>query len=63
MKKNIRGDDDHYPNTGLICVENTHNMCGGRVVPQDWIDEVLSCFSLSTIHNLFFKRKAFNYGF
>jgi threonine aldolase len=40
MKQNIRPDDDHYPKTSLVCLENTHNMCGGRVVPQNWIDEV-----------------------
>jgi threonine aldolase len=25
----IRGDNVHYPKTGLICVENTHNVAGG----------------------------------
>lgn len=28
----IRLDDVHFPVTRLICVENTHNMCGGRVI-------------------------------
>ncbi|KCV69889.1 hypothetical protein H696_03356 [Fonticula alba] len=27
--------DPHYPVTGLISLENTHNRCGGRVVPID----------------------------
>lgn len=26
-------EDPHYAPTTLICVENTHNSCGGRVVP------------------------------
>ncbi len=26
------GDDVHEARTGLLCVENTHNMCGGRVL-------------------------------
>lgn len=32
----IRGGNVHFPRTGLICVENTHNRCGGTVLsPQD----------------------------
>ncbi|MEO7002894.1 MAG: low-specificity L-threonine aldolase [Ktedonobacterales bacterium] len=26
------GDDIHEARTGLLCIENTHNMCGGRVL-------------------------------
>ncbi len=26
----IRDDDPHYPITRLICIENTHNACGGQ---------------------------------
>ncbi|MCA1053915.1 low-specificity L-threonine aldolase [Rossellomorea aquimaris] len=29
----IRGEDQHFPETGLICLENTHNRAGGAVVP------------------------------
>ncbi len=29
----IRPDDIHLPRTGLICVEQTHNVAGGTVVP------------------------------
>ncbi|MFQ5856088.1 MAG: low-specificity L-threonine aldolase [Anaerolineae bacterium] len=28
----IRGDNTHYPRTRLICLENTHNRCGGAVL-------------------------------
>lgn len=31
----IRGDDIHLPETGLICVENTHNRAGGAIVPVE----------------------------
>lgn len=31
----IRGRDVHFPPTGLICVENTHNRCGGAVLSGD----------------------------
>jgi threonine aldolase len=36
----IRGDNEHYPATKLICLENTHNFCGGRVLPVDYMDRV-----------------------
>jgi threonine aldolase len=28
----IRGDDVHFPRTGLVCLENTHNRAGGTVI-------------------------------
>jgi threonine aldolase len=30
----VKPDAAHCPNTALVCVENTHNMSGGRVFPQ-----------------------------
>ncbi|XP_047233181.1 threonine aldolase 1 [Girardinichthys multiradiatus] len=32
--------DPHYPRTRLICVENTHNIQGGRVLPLPFLQEV-----------------------
>lgn len=32
VAENIRGDNIHYPETGLICLENTHNRAGGAVI-------------------------------
>lgn len=29
----IREDDIHFPDTGLICLENTHNRAGGAIIP------------------------------
>lgn len=29
------GDDVHEARTGLLCVENTHNMCGGRLLSPE----------------------------
>ena len=34
----IRGDDEHYPVTRLIALENTQNRCGGRVLPVAYMD-------------------------
>ncbi len=31
----IRPEDDHYPQTGLICLENTHNRGGGNIYPLE----------------------------
>ncbi|MBY0156180.1 low-specificity L-threonine aldolase [Cytobacillus firmus] len=36
----IRGEDQHYPETGLICLENTHNRAGGAVIPIDNMEEI-----------------------
>jgi threonine aldolase len=36
----IRGKDIHYPETTLLCLENTHNRCGGAVLTTDYTEEV-----------------------
>ncbi len=33
----LRPDDQHFPRTRLIVLENTHNLCGGVVLPQDYV--------------------------
>ncbi|OQR96760.1 L-allo-threonine aldolase [Achlya hypogyna] len=45
----IRDDDPHYPRTTLVAVENTHNTCGGRVVPTEAIRDIAS---ICASHNL-----------
>ena len=40
IDRTIRGKDVHYPETTLLCLENTHNRCGGAVLPPDYTDEV-----------------------
>jgi threonine aldolase len=40
VEQKIRPENIHYPNTSLICVENTHNMAGGRVVPLAAMKEI-----------------------
>lgn len=32
--------DVHQPKTELICIENTHNRCGGTVLPMDFVHKV-----------------------
>ena len=36
----IRSRDIHNPQTALLCLENTHNRCGGAVLTTDYTDEV-----------------------
>jgi threonine aldolase len=36
----IRGKDIHDPETTLLCLENTHNRCGGAILTVDYTDEV-----------------------
>ena len=36
----VRPAGNHFQGTGLISVENTHNMAGGRVYPQHVLDEI-----------------------
>lgn len=35
-----RPDDSHYSSIGCVAIENTHNRCGGAVLPVKWIDEL-----------------------
>ncbi|XP_061191803.1 uncharacterized protein LOC133200083 [Saccostrea echinata] len=41
IRERIRiSDDPHFPYTRLICVENTHNYCGGKVIPLSYMKKV-----------------------
>lgn len=32
--------DDHFPITKLVCIENTQNKCGGKVLPVEYTDAI-----------------------
>ncbi|XP_048759557.1 uncharacterized protein LOC125669151 [Ostrea edulis] len=50
MRERIRmSDDPHFPYTRLICIENTHNYCGGKVVPVSYMKKV---YELAQEHGL-----------
>ena len=36
----IRSDNIHFPRTRLICLENTQNQCGGRILQPDYMTRV-----------------------
>ncbi len=41
-RSNPDASDPHYARSALVYVENTHNDCGGRVLPKEWTDSVVS---------------------
>jgi len=40
IKLSIRDDDIHEPSTQLICIENTHNACGGKVLSMEFMQNL-----------------------
>lgn len=40
LEYKVRADDPHLPVTTLVAIENTHNKCGGRVLPMSWLREL-----------------------
>lgn len=40
IKSAIRDDDVHEPTTKLICIENTHNVCGGKILPIQFMSNL-----------------------
>lgn len=40
IERAIRTNNIHFPRTGLICLENTHNMAGGVITPIETMKEI-----------------------
>lgn len=40
IEEAIRGENVHFPETGLIAIENTHNIYGGAVLPLEYMRQV-----------------------
>ncbi len=40
IKAAVRPDDDHFPHSRAIFLENTHNICGGVAIPPDYFAAV-----------------------
>jgi threonine aldolase len=40
VRASIGPQDDHFARTGLICLENTHNLCGGTVLDEEDLSAV-----------------------
>ena len=40
IEEAIRSKDIHYPKTSLLCLENTHNRCGGTALTSDYTSTI-----------------------
>ena len=40
LKNLIRPENEHMVRTQLVCLENTHNRWGGRILPQKTVEEI-----------------------
>lgn len=40
LRNRIQPDDPHHTTTRLVCIENTHNRRGGRVIPPSYMDRL-----------------------
>ncbi|UCD08375.1 MAG: low-specificity L-threonine aldolase [Dehalococcoidales bacterium] len=40
IERTVRGENIHYPKTTLLCMENTHNHCGGTVLDRVYTNKV-----------------------
>ena len=51
IKNNIRKkDDDHFPRTKLLCLENTHNFCYGSPIEKNYFKEVKKLLDANNIN-------------
>lgn len=49
LEQAVRPENIHHPKTALLCLENTHNRCGGTVLPPQYM---LSITETARRHNL-----------
>ena len=49
IEKAFREDNLHYPETGLICLESSHNRGGGTVIP---LENMRAVFAIAKAHNV-----------
>lgn len=49
VERAIRPSNIHFPETALICLENTHNRGGGKVIP---LDNMKAIFEIAKSYNL-----------
>lgn len=49
VEQAIRHDDIHFPETGLICIENTHNRAGGAIVS---LENMMQIYNVARQHNI-----------
>jgi threonine aldolase len=50
IESRIRLADDHTPGTRLLCLENTHNRCGGTILPPEWMPDLRALADRHALH-------------
>lgn len=45
LEQAIRTNDIHFPDTSLICLENTHNRAGGAIIPPEHMEKLYNIAS------------------
>jgi len=40
VEKAIRAENIHFPTSTLLCLENTHNRCGGAVLTREYTEDI-----------------------
>ena len=50
VEETIRGQNIHYPETALLCLENTHNRCGGAVITADYTSAIAGLAHKHELH-------------
>jgi threonine aldolase len=48
----LRGQDQHFPSTRAVLLENTHNFCGGKVLPMDYVRQVRALIDAHPINKV-----------
>jgi len=43
IRSAVRGDNEHWPRTRLLCLENTHNRCSGAPLTPEYLDQAAAC--------------------
>ncbi len=46
----VRPENIHFPVTSMLCLENTHNSLGGRVLPLDYIHRAKTVAQANKLH-------------
>ncbi|MGO4890053.1 low-specificity L-threonine aldolase [Anaerobacillus sp. MEB173] len=49
IEEAVRTEDIHFPETGLICLENTHNRAGGAIIP---LSNMATIYKVAQEHNI-----------
>ena len=55
----VRANDQHFPVTRVLCIEQTHNKCGGRVLTLDYVVRDLGHVEINRLTRELERRRVF----